>query len=223
MVDGYYAVKSIVDTLFNKYFDESALFLRDFNEVDRPPVKFLASEALLGSLLQFVEAESDLVPLKYLIVAKNRAMLKLKGLSAKKIQERMSSSGIECKIEEIRKIMNRLIATGYVSKRKRKKEISPGNIITFIEYRWIKDVVLSDEGDKFYNVKIDPLISWAVQLWRTMYNIRELDVVIPEYYNYRNFLTKTVAKAATQGFKNSYWVVKNLQKYYDLVLNDGNQ
>ena len=85
LVDGYYAVKSVVETLFVKYFQDSELFLNNFKESDRIHAKYIAAEALLGALLQFISSENELVPLKYLIVAKNRSMLKLKGLTDKRI------------------------------------------------------------------------------------------------------------------------------------------
>lgn len=220
LVDGYYAVKSVVETLFRKYFQDSELFLSKFKEIDRIPAKNIAAEALLGALLQFVNSEPELVPLKYLIVAKNRSMLKLKGLTDKKLLLNVKPGGSELDRDKINDVMAELVLLGYVERTAVKTNGAQNLEGARYFYKWKKDFKLSSEGEIFYNSFINPIIAWTVQLWRSLYNIRELDVVIPENYKFRNFLTKTVATASTQGFKSSYSVIKNIQKYYELVIED---
>ena len=220
LVDGYYSVKSVVETLFVKYFQDSELFLNNFKESDRIPAKYIAAEALLGALLQFVSSEKELVPLKYIIVAKNRSMLKLKGLTDKKILLNVKPGGSELDRDKINDVLAELVRLGYVERTAVKTDGAQNLEGARYFYKWKKDLKLSPEGETFYNSFINPIINWTVQLWRSLYNIRELDVVIPENYKFRSFLMKTVAKAATQGFRSCYSVIKNIQKYYELVIED---
>jgi len=90
-------------------------------------------------------------------------------------------------------------------------------------YKWIKDYKLTPAGDAAYRKNILGIIEWAVELWRTMFNFRELDVVIPEDYKWKSYLEKTVSKAATQGFMNAYWIVKNITKYYEMIIEERKQ
>ena len=115
---------------------------------------------------------------------------------------------------------NMLIEKGYVEKRpltdEEKNKWDHGSFY----YTWKKDMdfKLSEEGESFYRNNIFPVLEWCVGLWRSMYNIRELDVVIPDSYKWKSFLEKTVAKAATQGFMTCYWVIKNIRKYYEMII-----
>lgn len=220
LVDGYYTVKSVVETLFGKYFQDSELFLSKFKEEDRIPAKYLAAEALLGALLQFISSEKESVPLKYLIIAKNRSMLKLKGLTDKKILLNINPEGSELERDKINDLMAELVQSGYVERTTVKANGAQDLEGARYYYKWKKDFKLSTEGNYFYNSYINPIIAWTVQLWRSFYNIREIDVQIPENYKFRNFLMKTVAKAATQGFKSCYSVIKNIQTYYEMVIED---
>lgn len=220
LVDGYYTVKSVVDTLFGKYFQDSELFLSKFKEEDRIPAKYIAAEALIGALLQFISSEQDSVPLNYLVVAKNRSMLKLKGLTDKKILLNIKPGGSELERDKINDIMAELVQLGYVERTAVKANGAQNLEGARYFYKWKKDFKLSLEGKTFYDSFINPIIAWTVQLWRSLYNIRELDVLIPENYKFRNFLMKTVAKAATQGFKSCYSVIKNIQTYYEMVIED---
>jgi hypothetical protein len=221
LMEGYYAVKTVVITLFHKYFQNSELFCNTFIEEDRHAVIFMAAEKLIGSLLQFLSTEKDIVPLKCLITAKNRSMLKLKGLNDERILENLRGSGFEVSIENLHNVMEELISEGYVSKRgltDAEKEGKDPTCLYF--YKWIKDYKLTPAGDTAYRRNILGIIEWAVELWRTMFNFRELDVVIPEDYKWKSFLDKTVSKAATQGFMNAYWIVKNITKYYEMIIQD---
>jgi hypothetical protein len=222
LVDGYYTIKSVVDTLFSKYFVDSEDFLNDIAEEDRVPFKFLTADVLIGSLLQFLSTEKEAVPIKYLIVAQNKSILRLKGRSDEQILDKLGSNGFTSSLEEVRQIMNELEKDGYIIKR----DLSPSEKIKWktgsFMYSWNKenDFKLSPEGEKFYKSKIFPVLEWCVGLWRSMYNIREMDVEILDSYKWKSFLEKTVSKAATQGFMTTYWVIKNIKKYYEMILEE---
>jgi len=117
LMDGYYAVKTVVITLFHKYFKNSEQFLSTFSEEDRQSVVFMAAETLIGSLLQFLSTEKEIIPIKYLITAKNRSMLKLKGLTDERILENLRGSGFELSMDHLHPVIEELISEGYISKR----------------------------------------------------------------------------------------------------------
>ena len=62
-------------------------------------------------------SEKDAIPMKYLVTAQNRSMLRLKGRFDEQILNKISSSGFKCSYNEIHKIMNELSELGYINKR----------------------------------------------------------------------------------------------------------
>lgn len=217
LIDGYYTVKDVVITLYKMYFNDSDVFKEDFDEDDRTSVIFKTSDVLIGSLLQFLSTERDLIPLIYLIAAKNKSILRLKARTDVKILNNLRSSGFEKKLNDIHKVMDELESHGYIEKTE--VETNEENGAKY-SYKWVKgkDFTLSEAGEKVYKSKILPIVEWCIGLWRSMYNIRELDVVIPEHYKWRTYLEQTVKKAATQGFMTTYWVIKNVRKYYEMLV-----
>ncbi|MCP4762688.1 MAG: hypothetical protein GY870_12995 [archaeon] len=224
LIDGYYTIKSVVSTLFNSYFPDSSFFLEDFKEEDRIPVMYMAAETLIGSLLQFLDTEKGIIDIKFIIAAKNKSILKLKELSDARILEKALSSDLKCDIQKIHEIMDELTEFGYVKRTKlttkqKEEEKLKGRESQF-NYRWNKEFELSPEGKSFYQTNIFQVIEWCVGLWRSLYNIRELDVVISRDYKFKKYLEETVKKAATQGFMTCYWVIKNIRKYYEMLIED---
>lgn len=222
LIDGYYAIKDVVTTLYRQYFNDSKQFKEDFVEADRIPVVFKTADVLIGSLLQFLTTERDLIPLVYLVAAKNRSILRLKERSDAKILNNLRSNGFEKKLSDIHNVMDQLESLGFVSKRRltdEEKGNSDANGGQYA-YTWNKgnDFSLTEAGEKQFRKKILPIVEWCIGLWRTMYNIRELDVIIPQSYKWRNYLEQTVRKAATQGFMTTYWVIKNIRKYYEMLV-----
>lgn len=222
LIDGYYAVKSVVSTFFTKYFQNSPKFLTDFKEEDRESVIFLTAEILIGSLLQFLTTEKEILPLKYIVIALNKSLLKLKGLTDEKILEKLRSNGFESSIETIHQLMDDLIKRGYIEKSALTEEDKLKGKEGQFFYKWNqnKDFTLSPETNIVFKGKIVPILEWAIELWRTMFNLRELNVDILDSYKWKTFLEKTVKKSATQGFMTAYWVIKNIRKYYEMVLED---
>ena len=219
LIDGYYLIKDIVSTIFNNYFHESRQFKRDFSRKDRDPVRFMTAEKFIGSLLQFISSEQGLIEKKYIVVALNKSMMKLKGLSDEKIIKKLESNGFTISKSELQNIMYELEDHGVIEKHRihRTEEELYGTGTFF--YKWIMEFDLSKEATTFYNKKILKLVEWSVQLWRSLYNIRELHLEVPQNYPNRDFLVATLQKAATQGFKSSWWVISNIKKYYEMQLN----
>ncbi len=218
LIDGYYLIKDIVSTLFNNYFRSSRQFARDFHRKVRDPIRYMTAEKFIGSLLQFISGEQDLIDKKYIVVALNKSMMKLKGLSDTKIIKKLESNGFIISKHQLQIVMYDLEDHGVIEKhriRKKDEEIyGPGTYF----YKWIMDFNLPLESKKLYNKKIAKLVDWSIQLWRSLYNIRELHLEVPSDYPNRDFLVKTLQKAAIQGFKSTWWVIKNIKKYYEMQL-----
>lgn len=222
LIDGYYAVKSVVSTFFGKYFPNSTKFLADFKEEDREPVIFLTAEILIGSLLQFLTTEKEILPLKFIVIALNKSLLKLKGQTDEKILEKLRSNGFESSIDSIHQLMDELVAKGYIDKYNLTEEDKLKGKEGQYFYKWKqnKEFSLTPDANTIFKGKIVPILEWAIELWRTMFNLRELNVEILESYKWKTFLEKTVKKSATQGFMTAYWVIKNIRKYYEMILED---
>ena len=84
-------------------------------------------------------------------------------------------------------------------------------------YTLNKELKLSEEGQKQYVGTLRPIVDWPTHLWRSFYNIRELNLTVAESCQYDDFLCKILSKAATQGFGPAYYVFQNLVKYYEKV------
>ena len=209
MNDGFFVIKSIIEPIFNIYFN-SEFISKDFAIDDIVAVKLIISEILVGSLLQFIVLDKKSIPIHYIIVAKNKALMKLKALSIDRIVIDMEKNGFEVSHDFVKSIMNDMIELGYVS-----SEIEPdsGEIV----YKFVKDFSLSETGQKIFNKKIKPLLEWTIALWRSLFNIRSLDTPIPIDYPHREFLEETVKRAATQGFLSAYNVMENIADYYELI------
>ncbi|MBD3352599.1 MAG: hypothetical protein GF364_14015 [Candidatus Lokiarchaeota archaeon] len=222
LIDAYYTIKDVVLTIFKGYFPNSNKFLSDIDEEDRIPIMFKSAEVLIGSLLQFLSTEKDIISIKYLVIAKNKSMLRLKGRTDQKLLEKLRSSGFESDINTINKIMTEISDLNYVEKRKITEEEQAKGLEGNFFYKWNKekDFTLSNSADKIYHSRILPVIEWCIGIWRSMYNIRELDVEILDSYKWKAYLEKTVKKAATQGFMTCYWVIKNIRKYYEMLVKD---
>jgi transcription initiation factor IIE alpha subunit len=178
----------------------------------------MTAEKFIGSLLQFISSEQELIDKKYIVVALNKSMMKLKGLSDEKIIKKLESNGFKISKSELQKIMYDLEDHGVIEKHRiRKKDEEIYGKGTFF-YKWIMDFTLPTDELKTYNKKVSKIVDWSIQLWRSLYNIRELNLPLPENYPNREFLATALQKAAIQGFKSSWWVIKNIKQYYEMHL-----
>ncbi len=211
MNDGFFAVKSIIEPIFNKYID-SDLISEDFTNNDLVVAKLVISDLIVGALLQFVVLDKSSIPIPYIIIAKNKALMKVKALSANRIVEDLKKNGFEVSNEYVSSVLNDMIELGYVSS---EKIIDSGEIV----FKIIKDFSLSVEGQRKFDKKIKPLLEWAIALWRSLFNIRSLDTPISKKdYPHHEFLEETVKRAATQGFLSAHNVIENIANYYEIII-----
>ncbi len=211
MNDGYFAVKSIIEPIFNKYID-SDLISEDFTSNDLVAAKLMISDLIVGALLQFIVLDKSSIPIPYIIIAKNKALMKIKALSISRIVDDLKKNGFEVSNEYVSSVLNDMIELGYIS---REKGIDSDEI----EYKFVKDFSLSVEGQKKFDQKIKPLLEWTIAIWRSLFNIRSLDTPIPiNDYPHHEFLEETVRRASTQGFLSAHNVMENIANYYEIIL-----
>jgi len=77
-VDGFYAIKSILETIYNVYFN-SDLFKNTFSLIDQKMIEYMTAREILGNLIQYNKMDHETVPLKYNIMARNYLLIKLNG------------------------------------------------------------------------------------------------------------------------------------------------
>ena len=210
MNDGFFVVKSIVGSIFNTYID-SDLISEDFANDDLVSAKLMISDILVGSLLQFVVLDKGSIPIPYIIIAKNKSLMKVKALSVDRIVDDLKKNGFEVSNEYVSSVLNDMIELGYVSS---DKIIDSDKIV----YKFVKDFSLSEAGQRKFDKKIKPLLEWTIALWRSFFNIRSLDTQIPKNYTNHGFLEETVKRAATQGFLSAYNVMENIGNYYEIKI-----
>ncbi len=212
MVDGFYVIKSILETLYNSYFNNSNLFLKDFNNEDQIMLKYIAAREILGNLIQYNILDPLSVPLKYNILARNYLLLKLQGQKDTEIIDNMKKLKIEIDLANLHEIMNEIESEGFIASSKEGDNYS---------YKLTKELELSSEGKKKYiETGLLSIIDWPTQFWRSFYNVRELNVTVNEGAKYRDFLNKVLSKSATQGFGPANFVIKNLVKYFEKIKED---
>jgi hypothetical protein len=207
-VDGFYAIKSILETIYNSYFN-SDLFKNKFSSEDQIMIEYMVAREILGNLIQYNKMDHETVPLKYNIMARNYLLIKLKGQVDVDILENMKKLNIDIILADLHKVMDDIIADGLINKEKQGDNYF---------YKLEKELKLSEEGDKQFNISgLNSIIHWPTQFWRSFYNLRELNITVDEDVKYRDFLHQTLSKSATQGFGPTNFVIKNLVKYYEKI------
>ena len=205
-VDGFYAIKSLLETLYNSYFNDSELFKKDFSKADQLMLKYYIAREILGNLVQYNQMDHETVPLKYNVIARNYLLIKLKGQMDSEILENLKKLKIDLDIANLHNIMEEIEADGIITKTKKGENYF---------YELNKELKLSDKGKEKYNRNLRSLVEWPTQFWRSFYNIRELNVTVEDDIPNRDFLHKVLSKTATQGFSAADYVFKNLIKYYE--------
>jgi hypothetical protein len=207
LVDGFYSIKSLLETLYGAYFNDSAQFKKDFSKQDQVVLKYLAAKEILGNLVQYNRMDHESIPLKYNILARNYSMMRLREIDDAEILKNLTKLNINfITLEKLHDIMSEIESDGFI------EIIREDN---HYRYKGGTPLELSPEGKKKYNQTLQPLIAWPTHFWRSFYNIRELNVTPGKKVKYRDFLIKVLSKSATQGFSATDFVFKNLIKYYE--------
>ncbi|MFX0075968.1 MAG: hypothetical protein ACFE96_11030 [Candidatus Hermodarchaeota archaeon] len=206
--DGFHAIKSLLTAFYNSYFNNSSIFLNNFNKEDQIILKYLVAKEILGNLIQYNQLDHETVPLKYNILARNYFIIKFKEQNLSDILENLKKINIQIKTSQLKKVMDEIVSDGFLTKIKSGKSLS---------YSLKQDLSLSEEGTVKYNQTIRPLVDWPTLFYRSYYNVRELNVTVDDAVNYPEFLNKILQKAATQGYEACYYVYSNLVEYYKKI------
>jgi hypothetical protein len=213
IVDGFHSIKSLLQTLYDKYFN-SELFKKDFSEDDQLVLKYFIAKQILGNLIQYNRMDHESVPMKYNIMARNYTLIKIKGQTDTEILDSLKKLNItDVKPSDLISIMKEIKSEGIITIKKKGKN-------NFYELK--KELILSQEGKKQYNQMLQPLVDYPTGFWRSFYNIRELNVTLDENCTHQDFLMKILVKSATQGYAPTHYVFKNLVKYYEKVKEEAN-
>jgi hypothetical protein len=204
--DGFHSIKTLLTALYNSYFEDSEIYLNNFNKEDRLILKYLVAKEILGNLIQYNQLDHETVPLKYNILARNYFIIKFKDQKTTEILENLKKIKIQLKSNQIKTIMHEIASDGFVTKVKKGKSLS---------YSLKKELELSEEGKKTYNQTIRSLVDWPTLFYRSYYNVRELNVTVDDDSKHLEFLNEVLEKAATQGISACVYVFKNLVKYYE--------
>ena len=134
--------------------------------------------------------------------------MKLRDVNDKEILSNLKKLNINAiTLEDLHQIMSEIMDDGIITIVKKGNE----NL-----YKVTNELELSEQGKIKYLHTLEALISWPTQFWRSMYNIRELNVTVTGCA-YGDFLQKVLLKSATQGFTPSHYVFKNLITYYEKI------
>lgn len=195
------------------YYPDSEDFNNSFSFENNRVIAYKMTEDLLGSVLPLLNYLQNPIYVDMLIVGLYKSRLKVTGMTAEEIQSNLKSYNLQISSEAVIEIMNNLVETSKWIRFERK--ISPDNSIIWMISA---EEPLSDEISKHYSKHILPLINWVVSTWRSLYNIRELYVPIPDNISHADMLRKAIAAAAQQGFTAASNVVQNLANYYQFLL-----
>jgi hypothetical protein len=209
-VDGFHTIKSLLKTLYSSYFqDNCKLFIKNYSKEDQLILKYYVAREILGNLVQFNQLEHESVPLKYNIIARNYLLIKMNGQIDSEILENMKKLQMkDITLENINNLMEEVEAEGLVTKSKKGENY-------FYELK--KELKLSEEGVKYYEQTLYPLVEWPTQFWRSFYNIREINVTVDNDTPHHEFLNKILSRSATQGYSPCVFVFKNLIKYFEEI------
>jgi hypothetical protein len=205
-VDGFYAIKSLLNALYYHFFTSST-FKEQYIEEDQLKIKYLIAKEILGNLVQYNKMDHESIPLKYNLLARMYTILKFNPKSDEAILKNMNKifKKTPLSLEDIRTTMEKIHEDGLISINQEDQSIL---------YKLKHDLELSEEGKKQYNETLEQLITWPTNLWRSFYNIRELNVTPPPSMKHHEFLNKILSRSATQGFSSANYVIKNLIKYF---------
>ncbi len=209
MEEGLEAIKHVLTTTYDKMLLDEAGLGKLFPPADIKLLGYRVAEKLISVLQRMISLASSDVPIRYIIVAKTKAMLKLSPMSDGEVQKALTSANIPCTLEVVRQTFADL---------EREQLVQVDRTVSSREvYSKLKDFKLSSPSEANFTQKILPILEWCIQLWQSFYNVRELDVKIPDPTQWKSHVEQITAKAATQGFTNAHYVIKHLADYFEAV------
>ncbi len=206
LVDAYWAIKMVAIALFQSIPPQLNEHVPAFSEdVDIEMFKLRLSEKFVNSLMAFFAAERDILSPDLFVYGKISTTLRVKkSMTLGEIATMFSKDGVEFTPYVIHGVMERFQALGLI-------EIDPSDNRI---YKHVKRLELAPEQETAVQSRFFPLVEWAVETWRTVFNIRELNTPIPDTYPHKEALVNIVSYAATQGFTTAHFCIVEIKKYY---------
>lgn len=209
MEEGLEAIKHVLTTTYGKMLVDEAELGKVFPPADIKLLGYRVADKLISVLQRMISLAPSDVPIRYIIVAKTKAMLKLSPMSDEEVQKALTAANIPCTLEAVRKTFAEL-------EREQLAQVDR-TVPTREVYTKLKEFKLSGPSEVNFAQKILPILDWCIQLWQSFYNVRELDVKIPDHTQWKTHVAQITAKAATQGFTNAHYVIKHLADYFEAV------
>lgn len=207
MVDCYWAIKMFaiacfqsIPKIIHQVHDEfvgATLLIQKF--------KLKIAEKLVNSLMVFFTIEKDIIgPIEFVYGKLNTFLRVRKRIRLPDVISMMEKAGYNLSMEKLIEVFNAFKEIGLVQIDGKDAEL----------YHYLEPLTLTTSQDEVFKSEFEALISWAVETWRTMFNIRELNTPIPEFYPQGKKLAKIVSYAATQGFTNAHFCFKEIKNYF---------
>jgi hypothetical protein len=209
LVDAYWAIKMVAIALFQSIPPQLPALAPAFSsEVDMELFKLKISEKFVNSLMAFFAAERDILTPNLFVYGKiSTALRVMKAMTIGEIATMISKDEVDITPYVIHGVMERFQALGLVEIDGSDRSI----------YKHAKRLELNPEQEKVVQSQFFPLVEWAVDTWRTIFNIRELNTPIPDSYAHKEALVNIVSYAATQGFTTAHFCIVEIKKYFQVV------
>ena len=117
--DGFNTIKILLSTLYNLYFSNEELFLKNYSERDQILLKYLVALEILGNLVQYNQLDNETVPLKYNILARGYYTMKLKELRDTEIQQTLTKVNLKIDLPELKEIMDEIAQDKIINKERK--------------------------------------------------------------------------------------------------------
>nr|MDO8113669.1 hypothetical protein [Candidatus Sigynarchaeota archaeon] len=209
MVDTYWAIKTVAIALFQsvplQLPSQIPLFSAD---VDIEKFKLKLSEKFVNSLMAFFAIEKEILTPDLFIYGKISTTIRVKkAMRLDEIAAMITKDGVELTPYVIHGVMQRFKELGLV-------DIDPNDPSL---YKHAKKLELPAEQDRAIQAQFIPIVEWAIETWRTLFNVRELNTPIPDTYAKKEVLAHVVSYAATQGFTNAHFCISEIKRYFQAL------
>ena len=208
LIDAYLAIKMIAIALFQAIPQQLPGQVPVFaSDTDIVLFKLKIAEKFINSLMAFFAVEKDLVTPDLFIYGKISTTIRVKkSMHLEEISNMLTKDGVELTPYAINETMQRFADLGLINVDANDPSL----------YLHAKKLELSTEQERAVQSGFFPIVEWAIETWRTMFNIRELNTPIPDSYPRKDALSRIVSYAATQGFTNARYVISELKRYFQL-------
>ncbi|MFX0098937.1 MAG: hypothetical protein ACFFCS_05105 [Candidatus Hodarchaeota archaeon] len=213
LVDTYWAIKLLAKALFQEIPPKLNGIHPEFvSEPDTQKFMLKIAERFVNSLMNFFSIEKDIVPSHVLIYGKINTFLRVKkSITNENILSMLNKDGFTISKDLIHETMQKFIELELVTLDENDPYL----------YLYSNRLTLTEAQEEVIKLHFSPLVDWAINCWRSVFNIRELNTPIPKTYPNREQLAHVVSYAATQGFTNAHFCIKEIKKYFQETFNSG--